>query len=90
MPVQRTTTHADRTLLPRGLIARPSFAIDQLVTFHRITGTIVAYEISAAGHELYTVNFPTDRDRPQRTVRGEYLQALPAPHEAAIDWRMAA
>jgi hypothetical protein len=81
---------ADRTLLPRSLIKRPTrvyratytFKLGQLVTFGGTPWTVVNRSRSATGHQLYSL-FRHGDVRPLRMALGSALEAAPGdPAEA--------
>jgi hypothetical protein len=80
MTTQRATI--ERSLLPRGLLARRSFrfAINETVVFHDMYATIIGRSHTLRGEEIYEIEI----DCPERTVRGQYLHPLPAPYAAAL------
>ena len=85
MSAHRALSIAERSLLPRGLIARRSFrfAINETVIFHDTYATITGRSHSFAGHEIYEIEIDC-AERPERMVRGQYLQPLSAPNAAAL------
>lgn len=76
--------HTERTLLPRGLIARQSgkfrLRLTQIVDFHGDVAIVLSRSKTAAGRELYEI-LTTCTKRPVRHVLGHAL----APTSAPID-----
>ncbi len=79
--------HVDRIVLPRGLLPRrPTwrFEIGATVLFHDLAGVIQGRSATAAGVETYAVYLLNDTTgRPDRVVRGDFLNSLPSSASAS-------
>ncbi|TKT67037.1 hypothetical protein [Rhizobium sp. LC145] len=85
MNMHTNITAADRTLLPRGLIARRraprarwKFQIGAMVEFGELLAVVAERSLSALGHQIFTLHILGEaHGRPTRVVRAEYISNVP-------------
>lgn len=83
----QTAIHTDRTLLPRGLIARRTvrsyrihwkFEFGAVVEFADMLAVVAERSLTALGHQTFTLHIIGEsHGRPIRVVRAEYIRNAP-------------